>query len=127
MDPQKILLADKLFRSVQMAYIHGVISLHHAPTVEQTLENYHAGFKRLASSKAEQPNERARRFMAAELPAITDILASCYDPDREAMLANLAARPELLDRMTVMSKYLAPESDGPSTVAPEGEAKPSAD
>ena len=104
MDPNKKARADSLFRHVQMAHVKGIVELHHAPTVEQTLENYQCTFKSFtASPQATRTPERVRRFMQKEVSVITDLLALSFDPDKQRMLANLDAIPGLLDRMPLIT------------------------
>lgn len=82
MDPNKKALADRLFRGVQRAHIKGVIEMHHAPGLEQTLDNYRGSFESYsASPEAARRQERTWRFLQAEVPAVTRILAACHDPD----------------------------------------------
>jgi len=50
--------------------------------------------------------------MAAEAAVIQEILAKCYDADKQKMLANLAANPSLLEKMPAIMDYSPPRPTG---------------
>jgi len=121
LDPEKAARANLMYRSIQLAHIRGIIGLHHAPTSEQMLESYRGAF----DSHMARPGrslvpggpdrhvpENVLRIMAAEAAVIQEILAKCYDADKQKMLANLAANPSLLEKMPAIMDYSPPRPTG---------------
>ena len=115
MDAEKAARANSMHRRVQFAHIRSIVEMHHSSSSEQMLESYRAAFdSHMArpgrSLDPERPDrqvpENVLRLLSAEAVVIQEILANCYAPDRQMMLANLEGNPGLLEKMPLITDYL---------------------
>ncbi len=111
MDPEKAARANLMYQSILLAHIQAVVELHHAPNLEQMMASYESAFDihRARPSRSlvpEHMQEDVLRLLSAESVVIREILAKCYDTDKQRMLGNFEGRPDLLGKMPVYTDFL---------------------
>lgn len=103
-----------MYRQIQLAHIKGLIELHHASSLEQMQESYQNVFdnhmarpgRSLAPDRPDRNvPENVLRLMSAEAIVIQEILAKCYDADKQRMLANLDANIGHMEKMPAIMDY----------------------